>query len=423
VAETSISDSAPGGDEGRRPAVALLPFHRDILEYLRTEEAELWAWFSSTSFLDEYAAATRLDLLKSCYRFDPADHADLYGLVGEVAGRLGLTAPITLYQSQQGAGMNASLCYMPREAHLLFEGAIRATLGTDELRAIVAHELTHYLLWEREGGELLVADQMLHAMAGHARAEPSHVETARLFRLYLEVQCDRAALAVSPDPLVAIAALIKVQTGLADAQAESYLRQSDEIFGQTEVKTEQLTHPESYIRARALKLWADQGEAANAEIARMIEGPADLGRLSLLGQRRFGGVTRAVLRRFLGAEWLRTEPILAHARLFFPDLDPEAGDVADSADLRTLEGALAGAGESMRKYVGYVLLDLATVDRSLEQAPLAAAVRLSDELGIGETFLALAAQELGVSKRVLTRLKKDAAKAASEGADGEPPEA
>jgi len=53
---------------------------------------------------------------------------------------------------------------------------------------------------------------------------------------------------------VAISSLIKVQTGLVDAQAESYLKQSEEIFGQAEIKTEGLTRPESFIRARALKL-------------------------------------------------------------------------------------------------------------------------------------------------------------------------
>jgi hypothetical protein len=279
-----------------------------------------------------------------------------------------------------------------------------------ELRAIVAHELTHYLLWERREGELLVADQMLSAMASHPRAEPSHLESARLFRLYLEVHCDRAALAICADPLVAISSLIKVQTGLVDAQAESYLRQSDEIFGQAEIKTEGLTHPETFIRARALKLWADRGADANAEIARMIEGALELGRLSLVGQHRLASLTRRLLVRYLEPTWLRTEPILAHARLFFPDLDPGAPEAPVGPEARSLKVELAAATESVRKYVGYVLLDLATVDGSLEQAPLAAALRLSEDLEIADDFLTLAGEELELAKRALTRLKKDSAK-------------
>jgi hypothetical protein len=402
--------SETGKPIDRNAVFEMLPFHRGIVEYLGTHEAELWKWFSSTAFLDEYAANTRLELLKSCYRFDASDHGELYALVETVRERVGVTAPLTLYQSQSVAGMNASLCYIPREIHLILEGPIRATLSQDELRSIVAHELAHFLLWEGKNSALLVADQMLSAMATHPRAEPSHIESARLFRLYLEVHCDRAALAVSPDPLVAISALIKVQTGLVDAQAESYLRQSDEIFGQAEVTTEGLTHPESFIRARALKLWADNGDAAAPEIARMIEGRLDLGRLSLLGQQRLTELTRRVLLRFLEPAWLQTEPLVAHARLFFPALDLEA---QLGLDVDAMRDELDDIGDSIRNYLCYVLLDLASVDPQLEQAPLAAALALADDLGIGEAFLAKASEELDLGKRVLTRLRRESAKIAA----------
>jgi Zn-dependent protease with chaperone function len=416
VSESSTPEQEPvPRAPGLASILAPLPYHRGIIDYLKTYEAELWKWFSSTTFREEYAATTRLELLKSCYRFAPADHADLHGLVADVRDRLGLRAPVNLYQSQNAAGMNAALCYIPGEVHLVLEGPIRTTLSVEELRAILAHELAHYLLWERQDGELLVADQMLSAMASHARAELSHVESVRLFRLYLEVHCDRAALAVSSDPLIAISSLIKVQTGLVDAQAESYLRQSEEIFGQAEIKTQGLTHPESFIRARALKLWADTGDAAHAEIARMIEGPLELGRLSLLAQRRLSEVTRRLLAHFLQPTWLQTEPLLAHARLFFTDLDPAGTEPGDPA----LKDELAGMSDSVQRYLGYLLLDLATVDRSLEEAPLAAAVRLSSELGFSDSFLALAGEELELPKRSLTRLKKDAIKiVADAAADG-----
>jgi hypothetical protein len=216
---------------------------------------------------------------------------------------------------------------------------------------------------------------------------------------------------------VAIGALIKVQTGLADAQAESYLRQSEEIFGQAEVKTEGLTHPESFIRARALKLWAERGAAADAEIARMIEGPIELGRLSLLGQHRLTALTRRLLTRFLEHAWLRTEPILAHARLFFPDLHPGAPDATGGAPLAE---ELSGVSDSVRRYVCYTLLDLATVDRSLEEAPLAAAARLSEDLGLADAFLALAGEELDLGKRALTRLRKDSARIVADAAAARP---
>jgi hypothetical protein len=168
-----------------------------------------------------------------------------------------------------------------------------------------------------------------------------------------------------------------------------------------------LTHPESFVRARALKLWADRGPDANDEIARMIEGPLDLGRLSLLGQERLTRLTRRVIEEFLSPDWLRTEPLVAHARLFFPDFDPARRDAAAP---ELAEDAVARATETTRKYLCYVLLDLATVERSLEDAPLAAAERLAEALGLADEFLAVAGQELNLSKRALTRLRKESAR-------------
>jgi hypothetical protein len=75
----------------------------------------------------------------------------------------------------------------------------------------------------------------------------------------------------------------------------------------------------------------------------------------------------------------------------------------------------------MRRYACYVLLDLATVDRTLEQAPLAAAIRLSEELGVDDAFLAVAGEELALSKRTLARLRKDSAKVVADAA-APPPE-
>ena len=44
-----------------------------------------------------------------------------------------------------------------------------------------------------------------------------------------------------------------METGLSEVSAESYLRQADEIFSAGRTQANQLTHPEPYIRARALK--------------------------------------------------------------------------------------------------------------------------------------------------------------------------
>ena len=66
-------------------------------------------------------------LLKEGYRLGAEGHAELLERCATVAARLGITAPVTLYQSIGRTDMNAALYYLPGEAHIVFSGA---TLGT-----------------------------------------------------------------------------------------------------------------------------------------------------------------------------------------------------------------------------------------------------------------------------------------------------
>jgi Zn-dependent protease with chaperone function len=231
-------------------------YHRDVLAYLKSEETDLWKWFSSEKIRSEYADSVRMDLLKSTYRLEREAHPDLYRLADRANESLGLGIPLTLYQAQAGTGMNAALAYIPGEGHLVLVGPVATTLTPDEIVAVVAHELTHYLFWKEWDGEFHIADQVLLAIANHSRSEPSHRQTARRYRLYTELFADRGSLFVTGNPLVSIAGLVKIETGLAAANPESYLRQADEILRKTGTGTEEETHPELFIRARALKLWA-----------------------------------------------------------------------------------------------------------------------------------------------------------------------
>jgi Zn-dependent protease with chaperone function len=375
------------------------PYQRDIVAYLREQEPGLWEWFSSSRFLEEHAANVRLDLLKTTYRLERAQHPDLYSLIDEAQAAVGIEVPVTLYQTQSGEGMNASLAYVPDQAHVVLTGPVVATLSRDELRAVFAHELGHHVLWQVRDGELLIAEQVLSAMAAHPGAEPSHAASARLFRLYLELSADRGSLSASA-PLVSIAALVKVSTGLSEVSAESYLVQADEIAASgRSLRAEGQSHPESFIRARALKVWADRGDAANAEIAQMLEGQLILDELDLLGQRALQAVTRHAIGKLLAPHWMRTEPVLAHARHFFEDFDPA---------IETTSPAVALTHESVRDYLSYVLLDFAAADESLDQAPLAAALLVSRELGVEERFHAIAAKELKLKKKAIEKLVAEA---------------
>ncbi|NLX95315.1 MAG: peptidase M48 [Rhodopirellula sp.] len=384
-------------------ALKPLPYHEAIREYLKTEEPEIWQWYASNRVRAEQADAIRFELLKSTYRVDRDTQPELYAIADEVARRLSLTAAVTIYQAQNPEGLNASLAYVPGEAHLVLHGPVRSRLTEPEFRALVAHELSHLLLWQEWDGDYLVVDQILAALSLDPEAETPHFASIRLLRLYNEIFCDRGALSVAGDPGVCISMLVKIATGLDEVSPESYVRQAEEIFTKKPTKAAELTHPEAFIRARALTLWFDGNPEADAKIRAMIEGQPALDELDLLGQKQVAGLTRRLLDVLLAPKWFQSELVLAHARLFFDDyVPPEAlrEDELPADAIRTDDAA-------MQDYYCYVLLDFATADRDLEDLPLAAALTVADKLGLKPRFREIARKELRLRLKQLDTLDEE----------------
>lgn len=396
------------------PHFSPLPFHDALASYLQKEEPETWAWFASAQAQSDYAESLRLDLLKKTYRLEAQAYPELFVALSEATTKLGLEVPATLYQSQSNRESNAALCYLPGEAHVVFEGSLLQSLNPQELRALLGHELAHYRLWSEQGQRYLIADRIIQAMAGDSRAEPSQVETARLMRLYTEIYADRGSFLVTGEAAPAIACLLKTSTGLSQVDVDSYLRQADEIFSKSKVRTEGLSHPESFIRARALSLWAAGTADVESEITRMIEGPLALDRLDLLGQARLTDRTRRWLQLHLRAPWFQTEPVRAHARLFFEDfVFPSQTHEDDSLLVELRE-----AENDVRDYFCYTLLDFAVADPELEEEPLKAAFALAHLLDWDDRLEALTIKELKYKKRDAQRLHTEALPPAS--SEGKP---
>ena len=91
------------------PALTPLPYHEAVREYLRSEEPDVWQWYASNRVREEQAEAVRFDLLKSTYRVDPETQPDFYAAASEVAEKLSLDVPITIYQAQNPVGLNARM--------------------------------------------------------------------------------------------------------------------------------------------------------------------------------------------------------------------------------------------------------------------------------------------------------------------------
>jgi len=380
-----------------------LPYHIELRDYLKSEERQLWNWFASAQAKADYTENLRLELLKSTYRLATDGHPELYQSLDEAKTRLQLNIPVTLYQAQNSPQLNAALYYIPGQGHIVFSGPMFTLLNAEELKSVIGHELAHYHLWERDAGEFHIADRLIHAAANDPRASASHEQTARRHQLYTEIFADRGSLCVTGDANPVVAALVKMQTGLTQVSAASYLKQAEEIFAKGNVATEGLSHPEAFIRARALALWQEQRGNAVAQISGMIEGATTLEELDLIGQKRLTSATRRLLEHLLRPKWFQTPATLGHAKLFFDDFRPAKGDDSAPGD------ELKFSDTRLREYVCYLLLDFAKADPDLDDMPLAAALDWSRRLELDAQFEKLAAKELKLKVRDVRRIKEQAA--------------
>ena len=175
----------------------------------RQKSLTFWHWYASNKVRDEQAEAVRFDLLKSTYRLEREAQAEIYAQAEDVVRKLGLDIPVTIYQAQNPQGLNASLAFVPTEAHIVLHGPVCSKLTEAEFRALLAHELSHFLLWRSWDGQYMVTEQILAALTHDPLADTPHFASARLFALYNEVFCDRGSLLVADDPLVVIVSSIQ----------------------------------------------------------------------------------------------------------------------------------------------------------------------------------------------------------------------
>ncbi|MGJ7611256.1 MULTISPECIES: SprT-like domain-containing protein [unclassified Variovorax] len=384
------------------PAVRLedltaLPYQQALAAHLQVHEPEVWRWAASAEAREEHAAAVRAELLRNSYRLDATAHPDLHAHARLAAQRLGVAASITLYQARDGA-MNAAIHFVPGEAHIVLSGPLLERLQGPELQAVLGHELAHYLLWARDGGKYHVVDRLLHATSADPRADASHLHAARRYALYTEAFADRGGCVACGALEPAVSALIKIETGLTQVNVASYLAQAEEICADPATQTRGTSHPEVFVRARAMRLWTERQHDAEDWLATALEGPLDLGTLDMLGQQRVSALTRGAIAQLLQRAYLQSEPLLAHARRFFPDFAPPASAMPPP------EQVPAG----LHDYLASVLVDFVAADPELDEVTLAAALGLAEALGCAEPLEQRVVKDLRFPKRSLTRVKRDA---------------
>lgn len=378
-------------------------YHRQLRDHFKSRK-KTWSWFAEERIKAKQIEEFKSYLLKNTYRIDKASHQHLYDLAEEACKALSIDAELTLYQENNSVQLNAGISIIDKEAHIVLSGNLISLLTDDEMKALLSHELTHYLFYKLDDEEFEVTQRIVLALANDARSDDATIETARIYQLYMELYCDLGALKVCQDYKTVVQALIKVNTGLSDVNADSYLEQAKEIIKSDAEATSHQSHPENYIRCLALFLYQDNPTEYAVKIKSLIESELDLNKLDIFKQTTMQAYTHDLLQLIVSPNWMNSAAVLNLCQEYFSDFTQKQ-EKQSAADLaKSIEKSHA----SIADYFSYVLLDFAKIDPSLEGAPLGHVLEIVELLGIRENFEKMMRKELKLTVRDFKQVKKDA---------------
>lgn len=399
-----MGDAHDMADTDASRVLAALPYHQEVAAFLREREPQIWDWSRSPEVRAGHAAEMRDAMLRQTYRMEPDSHPDVYAACRTAMAKLGVDAPVTLYQAADGQ-MNASLCFIPGEVHLVFFGPILEKLNDEERLALLGHELAHYTLWTADDGAHYAASRIMDHCLSYPGAAPSHRETARLLSLHTEFYADRGAAIVADAAGPAVAVLVKTMTGMANVDPAAYLRQAGELEGSV-ARSEGVSHPEIFLRARALdKWWAGEADA-DAWVEEKLRGKLSLQALDLIAQRDLTRLTRAFLADFLRAI-PASEAATAQARRFFPDLGEREEPPLDASAIGPDR-----IDDATRDYLFAITFDCAMADPDAREEILRAGAGKARAMEAGDQYAAALKRDLKWTKAAADRLVARQAKAA-----------
>ena len=404
-------ESENSKQNGTFSSVPIPPYQLAMRDFLRSEESASWSWFSEIDKQKKITDSVRVDLLKTSYRLDRMEFTELYASAQDILKQFALDIPLTIYQAQGNHETSAALYYLPGEAHIVFFGKTLDLLNHDELKAVMAHELTHYLLWQAQDNEFFITDQLLNAMANDPRAENAHLLSARRFQLFTEIYADRGALMIMKNKEIVVQALVKIMTGLSSVSGSSYLKQSEEIFATSSVITEGISHPEAFIRARALALCETNDLSFEKEIESMICGEINLNELDLLNQNQISTETQCLLLQITEPKWISKNDLYRNRLNLYSNEEikttvPPAASLADYKH------------KSIQEYFVYLMLDFIALDNDFQDALALHCHDLAVQYGWEKLFVEKYLKECKITKSQWNKTLKDKSKLLQEASQG-----
>ncbi len=290
-----------------RRTLAPLPYHTAVVDYLRLHEADVWRWANARM---SRRTAARVAARAAPARYLPDRAARRTPTCTRnwrcAMARLGIAAPATC-TSRPGQEMNAALLFVPGEVHIVVAGPAAGTHGAGRncwpcsatsWRTTCSGRRTRACCW-RPSASCTTPWRA-------ARRPASQRETWRRYALHTELFADRGGAIAAGDLAPAVAALVKVQTGIGSGRCRRLPapgRRSRGARTRPPATPTPIPKPSS-ARAR----WRCGGKArriCDAWIERRLQGPLALENLDLPGQLRLQAMTRGFLAHYLAGRRFR----------------------------------------------------------------------------------------------------------------------